>query len=130
SAIELTKFFDQCAFWQAGERFIRVSAMRSLSRRDEQMGRWAPVLAAQTARRFKAQHRSQAVTEKNKGFIQVSQQLLRHDAAERRQSSDMRFAKSVATTRQLNRSHFHARRQMPGPTMKALRAPACMVKAE
>src|SRR5215470_5045857 len=130
SAVELMKFFNQCAFRQAGERLLQASAMRGLSRRDEQMSRLTPVFAAQSAGRLKAQQRSQAVTEKNKGLIQVRQQLLRNDAAERRQSSDMRFAESVATTRQLNRSHFHARRQSPGPSMKELRAPAGIMKAE
>src|SRR5882672_3010691 len=130
SAIELTKLFDQLAFRQAGERFFPHSAMRSLSRRDEQMGRLTPVLSAQAARRFKAQQRSQAVAEENKGLVQVRRQLLRHDAAERYQSSDMRFPESVTATWQLNRSHLHARWQMPGPIMKDLCAPARIMKAE
>src|SRR5262249_27615189 len=99
-------------------------------RRDKQMSRLASVLAAQAARRFKAQQRSQAVTEKNKGFVQVGQQLLRYDSTERRHSFDMRFSEPVAATRQLNRPHFHARRQTPRPTMKDLRASARIMKAE
>src|SRR5262245_57339539 len=130
SAVELTKFLDQRASRQAGERFLRASAMRRLSRRDEQMGRLAAVLASQTARCFKAQQRSQAVTEKNKGLVRVPQQFLRYGVAEWRQSSVMRFTESGATTWQMHRSHFHPRRQTLRPTMKALRAPSRIMKAE
>src|SRR5262245_52113618 len=98
------------------------------SRRDKYVGRLALVLAAQAARRFKTQQRSHAVTEENEGLVKVRQRLLSHDTAERQQLSDVRFAESVAATRQLNRHQFHARRQMRGPTMKGLRAPARIMK--
>jgi hypothetical protein len=42
----------------------------------------------------------------------------------------MRFAEPVAATRQLNRSHLHSRRQTTRPTMKELRAPSSIMKAE
>src|SRR5262245_43151655 len=130
SAVEFKKYFDQFVLRQTGDRFLPASTMRRRSRRDEQMPRLASILPAQAARRFKAQQRPQAVTEKNKRLVQVRQQLLRYDSAERQQSSDMRFAESVAATWQLNRSHFHVGRQTPMPIMKDLRAPARIMKAE
>jgi hypothetical protein len=81
--------------------------MRSLGRRDEQMLWLGPVFAAQAACLLKAQQGPQAVTKKDKGLVQVRQQLLRYGAAERLLSSDMRFAESVAAPRQLNRYHTY-----------------------